>query len=124
VIIAAPALAPPPPAVARDLQAPRLVIGRLTPLRLTSALRRGFVVPVTCSEACTLRVVALFGGRPVARAARSAGAGLTARVRLRFSSAGARALHRRSTARLTLRITGRDASGNGRTVTRSLTLRR
>jgi Ca2+-binding RTX toxin-like protein len=125
LVTTAPAAPPAPaPAVARDLQAPRLVIGRLAPLRLTSALRRGFVVPVTCSEACTLRVVALFGGRPVARAARSAGAGLTARVRLRFSSAGARALHRRSTARLTLRIAGRDASGNGRTVTRSFTLRR
>ena len=124
VVAPAPAVAAPPAVNPRDLTAPALALRRITAPRLRTALRRGLTVRAACSEACTMRGVALFGGRVVARGSGSGGAGVTRVVRLRFTRSGAQTLRRHRTVRLTVRLTAADSSGNRRTVTRSLGLRR
>ena len=124
VVAPVPAAAPAPVLHPRDLTAPTLTLRRIAAPRLRTALRRGLTLRAACSEACTLRGVALFRGRVVARGTGSGAAGVTRAVTLRFTRSATRTLRRLRTARLTLRLTATDPSANRRTVTRSLTLRR
>jgi hypothetical protein len=86
--------------------------------RLRSALRRGLVVWVDCSESCSVQA-GLARVAPARPRIASAGA---QRVVLRFYAAQRRALWSKRSARVRVRVT--DAAGHGLLVERRISLRR
>jgi hypothetical protein len=125
--VPAPVLTPAPAApslAAKDVLAPRVLIGRISKPKLRVALRRGLPLVITCRETCTLRVSVFLGSLRVARAVGTGGPAAATKLVAKFTASGRRALRHRGRAALTVRIVATDTAGNRRVVTRHVTLRR
>lgn len=85
------------------------ISARATSIR--TALRKGLVVRVKTGAPGRVSATALLGKAKLGKGATSAGAAGTAKVKLRFSRAGARKLRGRRGAKLTLKVAFRPAGG-------------
>ena len=106
--------------------------------RLQSVLRSGLLVPVTCSEACNVKVELFISasaarrlGLPAARrlvlvgrASTRVAAPGTVRVRVKLKPNARRAMRSVRKIGLTVRATATDLAGNTRVVKRTVTLKR
>jgi Ca2+-binding RTX toxin-like protein len=122
-----PAAAPPPaaaPAPQPDRLAPTVRVGSARRVRLATALRRGLVVPVSCSEACGIRVDLRGLGRTLARGTARLSRSGRVLAPVRFTTTAERELRRTRRLKATLRVTAKDAAGNAKTVSKALVLRR
>jgi hypothetical protein len=124
-----PSPGPGPGAAAADRTAPSVSLGLPgRPHRIRTVLRRGLLVSVRCSEACTIRTRLYRGSarsRSLDTSTRRLGHSGRARVRLRVEGATQRdRLRSLRRTRLTVRVTVTDPAGNRRTRTRRLALRR
>jgi hypothetical protein len=142
VLLPPPPPAPPsastPSARAPDVSPPRLSMPLRRSYRLQSVLRSGLLVPVTCSEACNVKVELLVGASAahlglataqrlvlVGRASRRLAAPGTVQLRVKLKSNARRALSSvRKRSGLTVRATATDLAGNTRIVKRNVTLKR
>jgi hypothetical protein len=141
VLLPPPPPAPPsastPSARAPDVSPPRLSMPLRRSYRLQSVLRSGLLVPVTCSEACNVKVELRVGasaahlGLPTAqrlalvgRASKRLPAPGTVQLRVKLKSNARHALSSVRKIRLTVRATATDLAGNTRIVKRNVTLKR
>jgi hypothetical protein len=112
-----------------DRTAPRVSLGLPNgPRRISTVLRRGLLVSVRCSEACTIRT-RLYRGSARSRSldvsTRRLRRSGRAHVRLRVEGASRRGrLRALSRTRLSVRVAVTDRAGNRRVRTRHLTVRR
>ncbi len=115
-----PPLAPPTPA---DTTRPAGLID-VTPLGLRTLLASRATVLYWVSEACKVSVELRAGGKLVASGSASPARSGVAKLRLKATAAGKRALARTRRVKGSLRLTLIDAAGNRAVITRALTLRR
>jgi len=108
-----------------DAVPPRLSVRVRRAQSVARLLRRGLRARVRCSERCTVRLVLRGRGRALSVRVRvRLTPGVSKRVRLRLSRAGARLLRRRSAGTLTLVARATDAAGNRRTLSIGMRTRR
>jgi subtilisin family serine protease len=98
-----------------DAVAPRLSLKPARRQQLSAIVRRGFLVRVRCSEACTVRMALRRRGRTLSLPVRTQlAAGRSKRVRVRVNGAGLRALRNRRIAGLRLVARATDRARNTR----------
>jgi hypothetical protein len=121
---------------APDTRPPALTVG-LRSLPRLAALQAGIIVPVTCSESCTLqselavdrrtarrlRLAATPHGATIARGTAGLGEAGRTFVFLRFTRGALARLARGGAVRPVLRVLAQDTSGNRAEVSRRLTIR-
>jgi hypothetical protein len=108
-----------------DAVPPRLSLRVRRTRSLALLLRRGLAARVRCSERCTVRLVLRRRGRTLTTPVRvHLDPGVSKRVRLRLSRAGARVLRRYKATTLTLVARATDPAGNRRTLSLGMRTRR
>lgn len=119
---------PPRTGVARDTTAPKLTTTVKLSQKLAQVLRKGLVVPVTCSELCAVTAKLSLPGRQAKKlkvpAVVGTGTARAGKVTLKLGAKARKAFARQRRLRLTLALTAVDAAGNASTVTRVVTLKR
>jgi subtilisin family serine protease len=108
-----------------DAVPPRLSLRARRTRSVIRLLRRGLAARVRCSERCTVRLVLRRRGRALTVPVRvHLEPGVSKRVRLRLSRAGARVLRRHRATTLTLVARATDTAGNRRTLSMGMRTRR
>ena len=119
---------PPRTGVARDTTAPKLTTTVKLSHNLAQVLRKGLVVPVSCSELCAVTAKLSLPARQAKKlkvpAVVGTGTARAGKVTLKLGAKARRAFARQRRLRLTLTLTAVDAAGNASTVTRVITLKR
>ena len=123
-----------PPVIGRDSVAPTILVALSSRQSLRKLLRSGLRVPVSCSEACTIRLRLLvttatkrrlhLRSRIIATASRKLTKPGKTTLRLRLNAAARKRLKRTRTLNTKLQTTATDPTGNATTITKKLALRR
>lgn len=108
-----------------DTTAPVLDVRTRSAVKLSSLIRSGLSLRVSCSEACTTKISLSSGGRVIATGTTSTELAGFVSLKLKTNSAATQLLDAGRDARLVLRVGAKDASGNPAAVVRkSLIARR